>query len=62
VSFTSGTCNHPLKQILSRKKYRVRRKGLATVIEELKQRILAKAAKITRYNQRIDQYRINRFV
>ena len=41
-------------------KYRVDRKGLTTVIEELKQRILAKAAKITRYDQRIEQYRINR--
>ena len=28
--------------------------------EELKQRILAKAAKISRYKQRIQQYRINR--
>ena len=28
-------------------KYRVQRKGLTTVIEELKQRILAKAAKIS---------------
>jgi len=41
-------------------KYRVKRKGLTTVIEELKQRILAKAAKIARYEQRIHQYRINR--
>ena len=30
------------------------------MIEELKQRILAKAAKISRYEQRIQQYRINR--
>ena len=41
-------------------KYRVKRKGLATVIEELKQRILAKAAKIARYEKRVPQYRINR--
>ena len=41
-------------------KYRVKRKGLTTVIEELKQRILAKATKIARYEQRIHQYRINR--
>ena len=41
-------------------KYRVKRKGLAPVIEELKQRILAKAAKIARYEQRVRQYRINR--
>ena len=41
-------------------KYRVKRKGLTTVIEELTQRILAKDAKIARYEQRIHQYRINR--
>ena len=32
-----------------KEKYRVEKKGLKTVIEELKQRIIAKAAKITRY-------------
>jgi len=48
------------KANIVKEKYRVRRKGLVTVIEELKQRILSKAAKITRYNQTIDQYRINR--
>ena len=41
-------------------KYRVKRKGLTIVIKKLKQRILAKAAKIARYEQRIHQYRINR--
>ena len=34
--------------------------GLTTVIEELKQRILAKAAKLSQYEQRIQQYKINR--
>ena len=34
-------------------KYRVKRKGLKTVIEELKQRMLAKSAKVKRYEQRI---------
>ena len=48
------------KAKLVEEKYRVKRKGLKTVIEELKQRILAKAAKISRYEQRIQQYRINR--
>ena len=48
------------KAKLVEEKYRVKRKGLTTVIEELKQRILAKAAKISRYEQRIQQYRINR--
>ena len=41
-------------------KYRINRKGLETVIEELKQRLLAKAAKIKRCNERITQYRQNR--
>ena len=31
-----------------------------TVIEELKQRMLAKSAKIRRYEQRIEQFRQNR--
>ena len=43
-----------------KEKYRVERKGLSTVIEELKQRIIAKSAKITRYEQRMEQFRINR--
>ena len=41
-------------------KYRVKRKGLKTVIEELKQRMLAKSAKVKRYEQRIEQFRQNR--
>ena len=45
---------------LVEEKHEVQRKGLKTVIEELKQRILAKTAKISRYEQRIEQYRINR--
>ena len=48
------------KAKLVEEKYGVKRKGLTTVIEELNQRILAKAAKISRYKQRIQQYRINR--
>ena len=38
----------------------VKSKGLKTVIEELKQRMLAKSAKIRRYEQRIEQFRQNR--
>ena len=34
-------------------KHRVKKKGLKTVIEELKQRMLAKSAKVKRYEQRI---------
>ena len=41
-------------------KCEVKRKGLATVIEELRQRILGNAAKISQYEQRIQQCRINR--
>ena len=37
-------------------RYRVKRKGLKTVIEELKQRMLAKSAKVRRYVQRIEQF------
>ena len=40
-------------------KYRVKRKGLKTVIEELKQRMLAKSTKVKRYEQRIEQFRRN---
>ena len=48
------------KAKLVEEKYRVKRKGLTTVIEKLKQRVLVKAAKISRYEQRIQQYRISR--
>ena len=41
-------------------RYRVKRKGLKTVIEELKQRMFAKSAKVIRYQQRTEQFRRNR--
>ena len=41
-------------------KYRVKRKGLRTVIEELKQRMLVKSAEVKRYEQRIEHFRKNR--
>ena len=41
-------------------KYRVKRKGLKTVTEELKQRMLGKSTKVKRYEQRIEQFRQNR--
>ena len=41
-------------------KYRVKRKGLKTVIEELKERMLAKSTKVKRYEQKIEQFRQNR--
>ena len=40
-------------------KYGMKRKGLVKVIEEVKQKILAKAVKIKRYGDRITQYRQN---
>ena len=54
-----GACRES-KDKLVEVKFGVKRKGLTTVIEESKQRILAKAVKISRYEQRIQQYRINR--
>ena len=42
------------------KKYHIKRKGENFVIEELKQRLQVKAAKLRRYEQRVNQYRINR--
>ena len=47
-----------MKQIYE--KYRVNRKGSKTVIEELKKLMLAKSAKMKRYEQRIEQFRQNR--
>ena len=41
-------------------RYRVKRKGFKTVIEELKQRMFAKNVKIRRYQQRIEEFRQNR--
>ena len=41
-------------------KYKVKSKGLGIVLEELKQRLQAKSMKIKRYDQRIEQYKINR--
>ena len=41
-------------------KYRVKRKGLKPVIEELKQRMLEKIAKVKRYEQTIEQFRPNK--
>ena len=37
-----------------------RKKGLKTVIEKLKQRMLAKSSKVKRYQQKIEQFRQNR--
>ena len=42
------------------RKIQSQEKGLKTVIEELKQRMLAKSAKVKRYEQRIEQFRQSR--
>ena len=39
----------------------MRNLGLGTLLEELEQRVLAKVAKIERYNERIKQCKQNRF-
>ena len=44
----------------SERKYSIRVKRLNVVIEELKQRITATAAKVRRYQRRVDSYRQNR--
>ena len=41
-------------------RYKVKKKGIEVVIEELKQRVVAKAAKVKRYEGRVEQYRQNR--
>ena len=38
----------------------MKQKGEKVVIEELKQRLLAKSAKLKRYEQRIHRYKVNR--
>ena len=40
-------------------KYTVKKKGLKTMIEELKQRMLAKRTKVKRYQLRIEQFKQN---
>ena len=42
------------------RKYNIKKKGIRTVKEELKQRLHAKAAKLKRYKERVNQYKINR--
>ena len=42
------------------KKYKVKEKWISKVLEELKQRLQVKASKLKRYEQRIEQYRVNR--
>ena len=48
------------KYIELERKYKVKNKGINYVLEELKQRLKAKVFKLKRYEQRIDQYRMNK--
>ena len=50
---------HKLNELSER--YKVKRKELKAVIQELKQMILAKSAKVRRYEQIFEQFRGNRF-
>ena len=58
--YRKGELKRIYKVIEMEKKYSIRKKGLKVVLEELKQRVKAKASKIKRYDQRINQYRQNR--
>ena len=42
------------------RKYNIKKKGIRTMKEELKQRLRAKPAKLQRYEERVNQYKINR--
>ena len=49
---------HKLSELNER--YRVKRKGLNTVIEEMNQRMLAKSSRVRRYEERSEQLRQSR--
>ena len=57
-----GELSHKKSEKLQRlkEKYRVNKKGIKTVVEKSKQRMIVKSAKIKRYDQRISQFRQNR--
>ena len=42
------------------RKYKIKKKGIRTVIEELKQRLHAKTSKMKRCEKRVNQYKINK--
>ena len=54
---TGGKGGKKIKELNT--KYRVKKKGINLVIEELKQRLIAKKTKVKRYEQRISQFRQN---
>ena len=51
--------NTAIREELERR-YSLNKKGLSVVLEELKQRVLAKSQKIRRYQDRTEQYKQNR--
>ena len=53
-------CKEGAKQELDRR-YRLKAKGFNTTMEEIRQRIVAKAAKIKRYQNRIKQFQDNKY-
>ena len=54
---TGGKGNRKIKELNA--KYRVKKKGINLVIEELKQRLIAKKKKVKRYEQKISQFTQN---
>ena len=55
-----GEIRRKEKHMELERKYNITKKGIRTVIEELKQRVHAKTAKLKRYGQRVNQYKINK--
>ena len=55
-----GEIKKKKKHRVIERKYRVKKKGLKLVLEEVKERIYAKATRIKSYDQRFEQFRINR--
>ena len=56
----SDEMNNALLQESLEERYNLKKKGMTVVVEELKQRVLAKSKTIRRYESRIEQYRQNR--
>ena len=54
---TGGKGKENIKELNT--KYRVKKNGINLVIEELKQRLIAKKTEVKRYEQRISQFRQN---
>ena len=55
-----GDLKKDVKYRILDRKYFIKNKGVDVVLEELKQRLEAKSKKIKRYEQRSEQFRINK--